>query len=328
MSDFTNCFTRIDDFLNYLGSDFLERTGYDSELLDKNPKFPFYVSRHFANLVKKAEDPSALLREVLPQNVENLEVPGFVDDPVGDVPASKSECVIQKYDGRALIMTTGVCGVHCRFCFRRNYPFVAIPNIASQVKNWLDVHTDIWEIILSGGDPLMLPTDKFRFLVEAIACHDAVTTFRIHSRLPIMRPDIVEKHFEILSEMTARFNCVLVVHIDHYDELDEESARIFNKLRLSGWTLLNQTALLKGVNDNAKTMAKLCRKMFEQGVLPYYIHQLDHAKGVAHFEISDRQALDLVDSIRKILPGYLVPRLVREIAGEKSKTPITTSGNK
>lgn len=318
MDDAVKVFTQIKDFLDYLGTDLAGRT----ENVDLKPTFAFQVSRHYADLIKKAEQPEALLREVVPNNDENLDVPGFVDDPVGDVPASKSECVIQKYDGRALIMATGACGLHCRFCFRRNYPFVHIPDVAFQVKNWLDVHTDIWEVIFSGGDPLMLSRENFAQLVEAVGSHPEVTTLRIHSRLPVVRPDLVHTHMEMLREMPARFNCVMVAHIDHPDELDQESATVFAKLKQAGWTLLNQMALLKGVNDNSATMAKLCRKMFEQGVLPYYIHQLDHARGVAHFEISDKEALDLVAEIRKVLPGYLVPRLVREIAGEKSKTPI------
>lgn len=317
-------FTQISDFLDYLGNDFatlIAKTPYLANL-DPDPKFPFCCSRHYADLIKKAEEPAALLREILPTKEEYQDVPGFVDDPVGDIPAGKSQCVIQKYDQRALIVATPACGVRCRFCFRRNYPFQSNPHVDVHVGNWLDTHSDIWEVILSGGDPLTLSPGKFQNLIEVISDHSSVTTLRIHSRLPVMRPDLVMEHFEFLRDMPARFDCVLVSHVDHPDELDEESLNIFGQFRYSGWTLLNQSVLLKDVNDNANTLTKLSRKLFEQGVLPYYLHQLDHAKGVAHYEVSDERAKDLIDEIRTRLPGYQVPKLVRELAGEKSKTPV------
>lgn len=323
MEDSVKAFTQISDFLEYLGTDFVVETATKAGItLDETPSYPFNCSKHYANLIQKAHEPAALLREILPSQEENKTVPGFVDDPVGDLPAGKSECILQKYDNRALIVSTSACGVRCRFCFRRNYPFQCVEDIAAEVSNWLDVHTDIWEVILSGGDPLMLSPGKFRDLVEAIAMHSSVTTLRIHTRLPIMRPDLCMQHFELLRELPARFECVLVTHVNHPDELDEESQMIFGQLKYSGWTLLNQSALLKGVNDSTATLINLSRKLFEQGVLPYYLHQLDHANGVAHFEVSDDEARELIKQIRTKLPGYMVPKLVREIAGEKSKTPV------
>ena len=316
-------FTQISDFLDYLGSDFssiISKLSKDG--LDHSPKFPFLCSRHFADQIKKSSYPEALLREVLPLTVERENIPGFVDDPVGDLPAGKSDCVIQKYDRRALIVSTATCGVRCRFCFRKNYPFQNGPDVAREVSNWLDTHSDVWEVILSGGDPLTLSPGNFRDLVESIAAHPSVTTLRIHTRLPVMRPDLVMQHFELLRELPTRFNCVLVAHVNHADELDDESAALFANLKICGWTLLNQSVLLKGINDSPDKLTTLCRKLFEQGVLPYYLHQLDHANGVAHFEVSDDRARELIAEIRTKLPGYLVPKLVREIAGEKSKTPI------
>ena len=317
-------FTQFSDFLDYLGNDFATNFAKSDALadLDPTPKFPFLCSRHYADLIKKASDPTALLREILPTKDELKKVDGFVDDPVGDLPAGKSDCVIQKYDQRALIVSTATCGVRCRFCFRKNYPFQNIPDVAKQVSGWLDTHTDVWEVILSGGDPLTLSPGDFRELVESIAMHPSVTTLRIHTRLPVMRPDLVIQHFELLRELPARFNCVLVSHVNHADELDSESATLFAHLKFSGWTLLNQSVLLKGVNDSIDKLTTLCRKLFSQGVLPYYLHQLDHANGVAHFEVDDDTARALIAKVRTKLPGYLVPKLVREIAGEKSKTPL------
>ena len=308
-------FTQLPEFFEYIGT-------AAPDNLDRSPKFPFLCSRHYADLIKKAAHPEALLREILPTKEELESVPGFVDDPVGDLPAAKSDCIIQKYDGRALVVSTATCGVRCRFCFRKNYPFRKVSDIASEIGNWLDTHGDIWEVILSGGDPLTLSPGEFRDLVEAIAMHSQVTTLRIHTRLPVMRPDLAMQHFELLRELPARFECVLVSHVNHADELDEESQMLFGHLKFCGWTLLNQSVLLKGVNDDADTLEALCRKLFVQGVLPYYLHQLDHANGVAHFEVSDDKARTLIEEIRTRLPGYLVPRLVRELPGEKSKTPV------
>ena len=324
MDDATKVFTQIPEFLEYLGTGCAAAIANAAapDNLDRNPKFPFLCSRHYADLIKKSGEPVALLREILPTRDELASVPGFVDDPVGDLPAGKADSVIQKYDGRALIVSTATCGARCRFCFRKNYPFLNNPDVARQVSDWLDAHTDIWEVILSGGDPLMLGPGAFRDLVEAVAMHSSVTTLRIHTRVPVMRPDLVTQHFELLRELPARFECVLVAHVNHPDELDEESQMVFGQLKYSGWTLLNQSVLLKGVNDNAATLEKLSRKLLEQGVLPYYLHQLDHANGVAHFEVSDEAARKLIGEIRTKLPGYLVPKLVREIAGEKSKTPV------
>ena len=308
-------FTQLPEFFEYIGT-------ATPDNLDRSPKFPFLCSRHYADLIKKAAHPEALLREILPTKEELESVPGFVDDPVGDLPAAKSDCIIQKYDGRALVVSTATCGVRCRFCFRKNYPFRKVADIASEIGNWLDTHGDIWEVILSGGDPLTLSPGEFRDLVEAIAMHSQVTTLRIHTRLPVMRPDLAMQHFELLRELPARFECVLVSHVNHADELDEESQMLFGHLKFCGWTLLNQSVLLKGVNDDTDTLEALCRKLFVQGVLPYYLHQLDHANGVAHFEVSDDKARKLIEEIRTRLPGYLVPRLVRELPGEKSKTPV------
>ena len=324
MEDTTKVFTQLDDFLEYLGTECesaIAKVAVSGEL-DRNPKFPFLCSRHYADLIKMAAEPEALLREILPQVVEGEKIAGFVDDPVGDLPAGKADCVIQKYDRRALIVSTATCGARCRFCFRKNYPFQSNPDVARQVSDWLDTHSDIWEVILSGGDPLTLGPGKFRDLVEAIAMHSSVTTLRIHTRLPVMQPELAMQHFELMRELPARFECVLVTHVDHPDELDEQSQIVFGQLKYSGWTLLNQSVLLKDVNDSADTLEKLSRKLFEQGVLPYYLHQLDHANGVAHFEVNDETARALVGEIRTRLPGYLVPRLVRELPGEKSKTPV------
>lgn len=324
MNNSAKVFTQISDFLDYLGADVALDIQKTTALagLDLNPKFPFLCSKHYADLIKKAPHKIPLLLQVLSTQKELEEIEGFVEDPVGDLPAGKSECIIQKYKNRALVVTTATCSVRCRFCFRKNYPFKETENLAQKVSEWLSTHNDIWEIILSGGDPLMLPPEKLAELACEIAKYKFVNTLRIHTRLPIMRPDLVVNHIKLLADLPKRFNCVMVLHVNHSEELGESTWQIFSQLKTLGWTLLSQSVLLKGVNDSGIELENLFKKLFNQGVLPYYLHQLDHAKGVAHFEISDEHALQLLDEIRGSLPGYLVPRLVREIQGEKSKTPI------
>ena len=321
-------FLQISDFLEYIGPKCIGPAHEDLlKFKDTTPTFPFICSKAYADKIIQAQDPAPLLYQILPQLIENQDVPGFVDDPVGDLPAVEKAApslpfVLQKYTGRALVMTTSTCGLHCRFCFRRNYPYTPIPNIHTLLKDWLQDHSDIWEIILSGGDPLMLSQTKFEEVVKVIEECKSVSTLRIHTRLPIVRPDLIEKHLPTLSLIPQHLKAVMVIHANHPDELDQSSKKFFEQLRNQGWTLLNQSTLLHKVNDTPQTLAHLCRKLFDQGVLPYYLHQLDHAKGVAHFEVSDKLANQLIEEIRKVLPGYLVPKLVREIAGEPSKTPL------
>lgn len=293
-----------------------------------NSRFSFLVSRHFASKIRKGDWNDPLLREILPVEEENRIVEGFSDDPVGDGESEKEPGILQKYRGRILVEPTFACSLHCRFCFRRAEVRRAPEDFPARLSDWLSKHSDISEVILSGGDPLMLSRQAFEALLEGILPHEHVRTVRIHTRIPVTYPQVLLESgknslLEPLRKVAGKKKLVVVTHVDHPQELDDMSATVLESLGKLGAILLNQSALLKGVNDSADVLESLSRKLFEQGVLPYYLHQLDHATGVAHFEVSDIKALQLMDELRNALPGYLVPKLVREIAGEGSKRPIS-----
>lgn len=292
-----------------------------------NSRFSFFVSRHFASKIRKGDPNDPLLREILPTEDENRIVEGFSDDPVGDVMSEKAPGILQKYKARVLVEPTFACSLHCRFCFRRAEARRAPENFPARLSDWLSEHPDISEVILSGGDPLMLSRQNFEALIDGILPHDHVRTLRIHTRIPVTCPQVLSENsktslLEPLRKVALEKKLVVITHVDHPRELDDSSRAVLDSLRKLGAHLLNQSALLKGVNDSAEVLGELSQKLFEQGVLPYYLHQLDHATGVAHFEISDEKALQIMEELRNSLPGYLVPKLVREIAGEKSKRPI------
>jgi EF-P beta-lysylation protein EpmB len=312
--------THFAEFLTYL------ELPPRSDGLEKNP-FSMLISKHFASKIKKGDWNDPLLRQVLPSIAELREVKGFEDDPVGDEESVQEDGILQKYVGRALVIATPACSIHCRFCFRRNFPFHADPTLTDRLDCWLEKHTDIHEVILSGGDPLMLDNETFQNLVSVILKHKSVGTLRIHTRTPVTLPQQLleteeKSNFICLQQAATQKQVVLVSHVNHPQELDDESHKVFQHLRGIGVTLLNQSVLLKGVNDNVQTLVALSQKLFEQGVLPYYLHQLDHAKGVAHFEVEDVHAIKLMNEIRNLLPGYLVPRLVRERPHDGSKQPL------
>lgn len=299
----------------------------ESKIQVANSRFSFFVSRHFASKIRKGDPNDPLFREILPTEEENRIVEGFSDDPVGDAMSEKAPGILQKYKGRVLVEPTFACSLHCRFCFRRAEARRAPENFPVRLSEWLLQHPDISEVILSGGDPLMLPRQSFEALIDGILPHENVRTLRIHTRIPVTYPQALSESgktslLEPLRKVAQKKKLVVVTHVDHPRELDDSSRAVFDSLRKLGAHLLNQSALLKGVNDSAEILGELSQALFDQGVLPYYLHQLDHATGVAHFEISDAKALQIMEELRNSLPGYLVPKLVREIAGEKSKRPI------
>jgi len=283
--------------------------------------FPVLCTRHYARkILSDAQDP--LLRQVLATDSENLPTPGFVDDPVGDAQACVEPGMLHKYRGRLLLVSTGACAIHCRFCFRRNFPYgqSSSHDIASRLNDRIAQDSTIQEIILSGGDPLLLDDSRLSELLQA-ASHPQILRIRIHSRVPITLPTrFTEELFSLLANLGTRL--VFVLHCNHLQELDEASSSIFARLRSMGALLLNQSVLLAGVNDNAVTLAQLSEGLFLQGVLPYYLHQLDRVRGAAHFEVPEHRALKICKELRTLLPGYLVPLWVREEPGEPSKTPL------
>lgn len=269
------------------------------------------------------DDPVARQFRVDPR--EALEVPGFDADPVGDLAANAVPGVLHKYRGRALLVLTGACAVHCRYCFRRHFPYgdqrLDEPAL-EQALAYLAADAEMTEVILSGGDPLVLSSRRLTTVVERLAALPHLHRLRIHSRIPTVSPERID---EALCRTLAAFpgQVVLVAHVNHPRELGAESAAAFGRLRDAGVTLLNQAVLLEGVNNDTDVLAELSGTLFEQGVLPYYLHQLDPVAGAAHFAVDADSGRERIKALRARLPGYLVPRFVVEQAGEPSKTPIS-----
>lgn len=286
--------------------------------------FPLRVPRGFVARMRPGDPADPLLRQVLPLDLETLEVEGFGLDAVGDADARSGRGVLQKYQGRALLVATGSCAVHCRYCFRRHYPYgedSAAANAWQAALDTLAADPSVDEVILSGGDPLSLSTAKLRELSERLLALPQVRRLRIHTRLPVVLPERIDA--ELLHWLGALpLQKVVVIHANHANEFDAAVAHALSGLRAAGATVLNQAVLLRGVNDDVDAQVALAEASFAAGALPYYLHQLDRVAGAAHFEVSDQDALSLESALRKRLPGYLVPRLVREQAGAASKLPL------
>ena len=313
----------ITDPLELLG--LLGLSGHAADLLaGADSGFPLRVPLGFVARMRRGDPSDPLLLQVLPQAAELVEVPGFSHDAVGDIAARAATGVLHKYRGRALLIATGSCAVHCRYCFRRHFPYAEETAAASrwqQALAHLRGDASIGEVILSGGDPLSLATPKLAELTDALATIPHIRRLRIHTRLPIVLPERIDAEFtDWLGALPLQR--VVVLHANHPNEIDESVVAASAALRDAGATLLNQTVLLRGVNDSADALCALSERLFDGGVLPYYLHQLDRVAGAAHFEIDDERARALLRALRERLPGYLVPRLVREVAGTAYKLPL------
>lgn len=289
--------------------------------------FPLRVPRGFVARMEPGNPDDPLLRQVLPLADEHRSVAGFRTDPVGDIAAMPVPGVLHKYHGRVLLIMTGACAINCRYCFRRHFPYAEAQLSQRQWQQALDyLHNagDVSEVILSGGDPLLLPDAKLRARLRDLEQVPHLTRLRIHSRLPVVLP---ERMTPELTDMlhASRLQSVLVLHANHARELDAEVARAVAGMRDRGLTLLNQAVLLRGVNDTAEALIALSERLFRIGILPYYLHLLDPVTGAAHFEVETAAAGDLLRTVRARLPGYLVPTLVREEAGAPGKTPQDTA---
>jgi L-lysine 2,3-aminomutase len=286
--------------------------------------FALRVPRGFVARMRRNDPFDPLLLQVLPQLAEHDQAEGFTLDAVGDMASKAGHGVLHKYDGRALLIASGSCAINCRYCFRRHFPYGEEIAAASQWHEALaHVKADpsIRELILSGGDPLALATHKLEELTRSLADLPHIIRLRIHSRLPVVLPERVDDAF-IGWLAAVPLQKVVVLHANHANELDASVDAACARLRAAGATVLNQSVLLRGINDDADTLAELSERLFAAGVLPYYLHQLDRVQGAAHFEVDDKRALALMEALRARLPGYLVPRLVREVGGDASKRPL------
>ncbi|MES9833005.1 MAG: EF-P beta-lysylation protein EpmB [Candidatus Thiodiazotropha sp. DIVDIV] len=287
-------------------------------------QFSLKVPREYAALMDKGDPDDPLLRQILPCSEEMTEFPGFVADPVGDLVAKQEPGLLHKYQGRVLILATGACAIHCRYCFRRHYPYqngTATPQQWQRILDYLKDQPSIKEVILSGGDPLMINDQRLSSMLQQLQSLTQLKRLRLHSRLPVVLPQRITPALLDLFRNTP-LQTVMVLHVNHPKELSPAVAEACGLMKSSGITLLNQSVLLKGVNDNADTLVELSERLFEVGIMPYYLHLLDRVSGAAHFEVEEEILNHLKQQLLHRLPGYLVPKMVREIAGEGSKTPF------
>ena len=287
-------------------------------------QFAQRVPEGFVARMRHGDPHDPLLRQVLPIDAEMRQVPGFSLDAVGDGAAKKATGVIQKYRGRALLVTTGSCAINCRYCFRRHFDY-GTENAAK--GGWQDAvraiaeDPGIDEVILSGGDPLSLATHKLAELTDALRAIPHLRRLRIHSRLPVVLPERVDD--ELVAWLgSLPWPLAFVIHANHANEFDASVDAALARLRAAGAQLLNQAVLLRGVNDSEDALAALSERSFAAGVMPYYLYQLDRVEGVAHFEVDDATAKALIAALTARLSGYLVPKLVRELPGDPSKRPV------
>ncbi len=286
--------------------------------------FPLRVTRYFIGLMRRGEPRDPLLAQVLPLVEEEVPVAGYRDDPVDDMGASHRHGILKKYQGRVLMVTTGACAIHCRYCFRRHFPYAAETALRRQEDaiETLGGLPDATELILSGGDPLSLSDARLEDLLTAAEKLPNLRRLRIHTRLPVVLPERVTPGLARLLSRN-RLQTVVVIHANHPREVTAELDQALEKLVAAGATLLNQSVLLKSVNDDADTLASLSESLLGIGVMPYYLHLLDPVAGAAHFDVPRARAERLLDELRVRLPGYLVPRMVREVPGAPYKTPVS-----
>lgn len=283
--------------------------------------FPLFAPWPYIERMQPGDPRDPLLAQVLPLSAELDSPQGFTSDPVGDGQATLGPGLLQKYASRALLVTTGACAVHCRYCFRRHFPYSAGPRSPQDWQPAIEriaADPTIDEVILSGGDPLTLVDEHLAELAERIAAVPHIRRLRIHTRLPIVIPQRVTS--ELIDWLRGtRLAPIMVVHANHASELDDATAAALSRLVDGGIPVLNQSVLLAGVNDSAETLIDLSRRLVNLRVIPYYLHQLDRVQGAAHFEVPVERGLVLIDELRRALPGYAVPRYVQEIAGAAHK---------
>ena len=314
-SGFTDPFS----LLRYLD---LDTADFDSDA-EARRLFPMRVPRFFASLMEKGNWQDPLLQQVLPVKQEFLAAPGFTADPLEEHETA-TPGLLHKYHSRVLLIVRGGCAVNCRYCFRRHFPYadnsLSKQELARNIE-YIAANPGINEVILSGGDPLMAKDTHLSELADALSAIPHITRLRIHSRLPVVIPSRLDINF---NQWFTSLNLqrVLVLHINHANEVSEALVERLRPLREAGVTLLNQSVLLKGVNDSADVQQALNEKLFAAGIMPYYLHTLDKVQGSAHFDVPLQTAREIMAELIKRLPGFMVPKLVTEIGGQPGKTPI------
>jgi EF-P beta-lysylation protein EpmB len=311
-------FRNLDDLLKYCEIEPLQTDFKDS------PEFAFRVTRYFASLIEKGNARDPLLLQVLPDALESQIVDGYHKDAVGDRLSMPVPGLIHKYHARVLLTLTGACPIHCRYCFRRHFPYSGNNTdygAHSEVIKYLSRNKEVREVILSGGDPLMLSDRKLEDLITNLKQISHIRVLRIHSRVLSVLPERVDDAFlEVLQQFDGQV--VFVTHINHPNEISGRNRAAFKLLSQRGYGLFNQSVLLKGVNDSPQTLTDLSNSLFESRITPYYLHRLDKVLGAAHFAVSLEESCKIYQQLQKQLPGYLLPAFVEEISGNASKTPV------
>lgn len=303
-------------------ADLLEWSEEQRAKILRRPNFPLLVPLRLAKKMAKGTLEDPLVKQFVPMEEELEEHPLFVADPVCDALFQTEGKLLQKYEGRVLLVCTSACAMHCRYCFRQNYPYDSGNDFAKELS-LIEQDPSIHEVILSGGDPLSLSNEKLAYILHRLSKMDHIKRIRFHTRFLIGIPERIDEQFlELLAALEKQV--IIVIHCNHKRELDQD---IFDKIRALqkiGCVMLNQAVLLKGVNDNVATLTELGEELANHGVFFYYLHQLDQVKGAVHFSVSENEGRYLLKEMTKKLPGYAVPKYVREIAGEPSKTGLIT----
>ncbi|QJD58991.1 EF-P beta-lysylation protein EpmB [Pseudomonas sp. gcc21] len=306
----------------------LDRLQLDISLLDEAKgaaaDFPLRVPEPYIDRMRQGDPDDPLLRQVLPIGEELLDQPGYVTDPLGEQHANARPGIIHKYHGRLLLVVSAGCAVNCRYCFRRHFPYDDNNLSTAEWQDALEyirVDESIREVIYSGGDPLAANDKRLAWLTREIADIPHVARLRVHTRLPVVIPQRVTQGL-IDALCSTRLPVTMVLHCNHANEIDPSLKQAVHALRSAGIMMLNQAVLLRGVNEQLEDQIALSEKLADSGIMPYYLHILDHVRGARHFLVEDDAAIRLVGQMLTRLPGFLVPRLVREIAGERSKVPL------
>lgn len=287
-------------------------------------QFATRVPLGFAKRMQKGNPHDPLLLQVVASPIEMEDIAGYVSDPLQELKSNPLKGLIHKYHGRVLLTLTGVCAVNCRYCFRRHFPYQNNnPGRAGWAKviEYIANDNTITEVILSGGDPLLASDKVLEELIHQLETITHVHTLRFHTRIPVILPERIDAAFKKILE-TSRLKIVIVLHCNHAQELDEQVKQTLKELQLIGCVLLNQSVLLAGINDDPHILAQLSQSLFAFGVMPYYLHVLDKVRGAAHFDTPFAKTKVIYQELQKLLPGYLVPRLVTEEPGKLSKTQI------
>ena len=311
----------IDDLDELL--EILQLTEYKAALYTSK-KFPLRVPRAFVNKMSIGDINDPLLQQVLPQQEELNTVIGYVADPLAENAHNPTQGLLHKYRSRVLITVTGACAIHCRYCFRQHFDYqknLPTSQQSSAIKCYIESNSDINEVVFSGGDPLSVSNRRLIQQLQVFESLEQIRTIRLHTRLPIVIPERLDA--ELLDYLAqSRCQIVMVLHSNHANEIDRQTAAYLSQAKQAGITLLNQAVLLRGINDNITAQVALSQCLFSAGVLPYYLHLLDKVAGAAHFEVLETKAVTLYWQMLEALPGYLVPKLVREEPHRPFKTPI------